>query len=301
MIVRACGARGLGLALAALLWVVSTASAVAQDALPPLTRPVNDFANVIDPASEARLDDLIRRLQSATGDTIVVATRDAIAPFADERELAVKWYENGGRGIGDKEKDAGVLFVLLPKDRAVWIEVGYGLEGAITDGFTGSVSRELMAPAFREGRYGDGLVAGVTAVAERVAKERNVSLGDLPAAPRGQRQRGTWHSPVAARAAVRVVPVVVEPWRWRRWSAPARLDVGARLERVGHRHDDRRHHRRIRWRRVRRWQLRRRRVWRLRRRHERWRRRRRALVRGRHTNQVACTSRQRVLWTRGQR
>ncbi|MGV3517490.1 TPM domain-containing protein [Luteitalea sp.] len=157
---------------------------LAQEALPPLTRPVNDFANVIDAASEARIDDLSRRLQAATGDTIIVATRDAMAPFADERELAVKWYENGGRGIGDKEKDAGVLFVLLPKDRAVWIEVGYGLEGVITDGLSGSVSRQLMTPLFREGRYGEGLVAGVTAVAQRIAKERNVSLGDLPAAPR---------------------------------------------------------------------------------------------------------------------
>jgi uncharacterized protein len=83
--------------------------ALTQEALPLLTRPVNDFANVIDAASEARIDDLSRRLQAATGDTIIVATRDAMAPFADERELAVKWYENGGRGIGDKEKDAGVL------------------------------------------------------------------------------------------------------------------------------------------------------------------------------------------------
>lgn len=192
MIVRASGTRAVALACAALLWLVAAPPATAQDALPPLTQPVNDFANVIDPASKARLDDLSRRLQAATGDTIIVATRDALAPFADERELAVKWYENGGRGIGDKEKDAGVLFVLLPKDRAVWIEVGYGLEGAITDGVSGSVSRELMAPFFREGRYGEGLVAGVTAIAQRIAKERNVSLGDLPpvaSAPRRQ-QRG---------------------------------------------------------------------------------------------------------------
>jgi uncharacterized protein len=183
-------ARARSLACIALIFLIA-AGATAQEALPPLTQPVNDFANVIDAASEARLDDLIRRLQGATGDTIIVATRDTIAPFADERELAVKWYENGGRGIGDKDKDAGVLFVLLPKDRAVWIEVGYGLEGAVTDGFTGSVSRDLMRPLFREGRYGDGLVAGVTAVAERVAKERNVSLGDLPVAPRAQqRQQG---------------------------------------------------------------------------------------------------------------
>jgi uncharacterized protein len=179
----------LGVALAATIWLAIGQTAVAQESLPPLTQPVNDFANVIDPASKARLDDLIRRLQAATGDTIVVATRDAIAPFADERELAVKWYENGGRGIGDKEKDTGVLVVLLPKDRAVWIEVGYGLEGAITDGFSGSVSRELMAPLFREGRYGEGVVAGVTAVAERIAKERNVSLGDLPVPAARARQR----------------------------------------------------------------------------------------------------------------
>jgi len=102
----------------------------------------------------------------------------------------VKWFENGGRGIGDKDKDAGILFVLLPNDRAVRIEVGHGLEGTITDGFAGSISRELMAPAFREGRYGEGLVAGVIAVAERVAKERNVSLGELPAAPRVQSRQG---------------------------------------------------------------------------------------------------------------
>jgi uncharacterized protein len=182
--------RWVGLVLAAVVGLTAGQALARQETLPPLTQPVNDFANVIDPASTARLDDLIRRLHAATGDTIVVATRDAIAPFADERELAVKWYENGGRGIGDKEKDTGVLVVLLPKDRAVWIEVGYGLEGAITDGFSGSISRELMAPLFREGRYGEGIVAGVTAVAERIAKERNVSLGDLPAAPRTRQPTG---------------------------------------------------------------------------------------------------------------
>ncbi len=190
MIVRTLGVRAIGRACVLLLWLAAGVPTAAQETLPALTQPVNDFANVIDPASKARLDDLIRRLQAATGDTIVVATRDSIAPFADERELAVKWFENGGRGIGDREKDGGVLFVLLPKDRAVWIEVGYGLEGAITDGFSGSVSRELMAPLFREGRYGEGIVAGVTAVAERVAKERNVSLGDLPPAPRASQPQG---------------------------------------------------------------------------------------------------------------
>lgn len=184
------GARLLAWTLLALVCLVLAGPARAQDTLPPLTQPVNDFANVIDADSKARLDDLIRRLQAATGDTIIVATRDTIAPFADERELAVKWFENRGRGIAGKEGDTGVLFVLLPKDRAVWIEVGYGLEGVITDGFSGSISRELMAPRFREGQYGQGILAGVTAVAERIAQERNVSLGDLPVPTRRRSQGG---------------------------------------------------------------------------------------------------------------
>jgi len=187
--------------LVLLTWVwlcVLAGTAGAQEALPPLTQPVNDFANVIDDASEVRLDALIRKLQAATGDAIIVATRPGIAPFADERELAAKWFENGGRGIGGKEKDGGVLFVLVPNDRAVWIEVGYGLEGAITDGFSGSTSRNLMAPYFREGRYGDGLYAGVTAVAQRIAEERKVSLGDLPAAERPMARRSSRGIPLWA-------------------------------------------------------------------------------------------------------
>ncbi len=187
-----------GALLACLVLVIATGRGLAQDALPPLDKPVNDFANVIDAASESRLDTLIRKLHSATGDTIVVATRPGIAPFADERELAVQWFANRGRGIGDQEKDTGVLVVLVPNDRAVWIEVGYGLEGAITDGFSGSTSRNLMAPFFREGRYGDGLVAGVTAVAQRIAEERHVSLGDLPAVERPVARRSSRGIPLWA-------------------------------------------------------------------------------------------------------
>ena len=99
MIHRTSGARVLAWTLAAVVWLLAASPASGQETLPPLTQPVNDFANVIDAESKARLDDLIRRLHAATGDTIIVATRDAIAPFADERELSVKWFENRGRGI----------------------------------------------------------------------------------------------------------------------------------------------------------------------------------------------------------
>src|SRR5262249_39139722 len=61
--------------------------------------------------------------------------------------------------------------------RKVWIEVGYGLEQWITDGFAGETSRGYMVPEFRQGRYGPGLVAGTERIVARIAQGRNVTLG----------------------------------------------------------------------------------------------------------------------------
>jgi uncharacterized protein len=162
--------------------VPSVASVAAQELPPELTAPVNDFAGVIDAASEADLDDLIRKLQSASGDTIVVATVDTFQPYADLPAYAVKMFENHGKGIGQKGKDNGLLIVLAVNDRAVRVEVGYDLEGIITDGFAGETSRETMVPHFRRGDYGAGLVAGASRIARRIAEGRNVTLDNLPAA-----------------------------------------------------------------------------------------------------------------------
>ena len=65
-------------------------------------------------------------------------------------------FENGGRGIGIKGKDNGLLVLLAVDDRQVWIEVGYGLEPYITDGFSGETSRQTMVPYFKQGDYGGG-------------------------------------------------------------------------------------------------------------------------------------------------
>ena len=74
-----------------------------------------------------------------------------------------------------------------PRQRRVWIEVGYGLEGAITDGFAGETSRDVMVPFFRQGQYGAGLAAGVGHLAQRIAEDRGVTLDGMPAPRRPQR------------------------------------------------------------------------------------------------------------------
>ncbi len=166
----------------------SALPALAQTTPPELTAPVNDFANVIDGGTEQQLDSLIRRLQAATGDVMVVATVKTFQPWADLQSYAVKMFENGGKGIGTKGQDNGVLLVLALDDRQVWIETGYGLEGFITDGFAGETSRG-MVPFFRAGDYGRGLLAGATTVAGRIAQGRNVNLDLVPvAAPSAERR-----------------------------------------------------------------------------------------------------------------
>lgn len=167
-----------------------------QEHIPRLTAPVNDFANVIDASSEAQLEELIRRLQGATGDVMVVATVKTFQPFADLRSYAVELFENGGQGIGVKGKDNGLLIVLAVDDRRVEVETGYGLEGIITDGFAGETMRSVT-PFFREAEYGRGLLAGATRLAQRIAEGRNVDLNlALPPQARSGRQRNSGGFPV---------------------------------------------------------------------------------------------------------
>ena len=84
-----------------------------------------------------------------------------------------------------------MLMLLAVNDREVWVEVGYDLEGIITDGFAGETSRETMVPFFRNGDYGGGLLAGATRFAQRIAEGRDVTLEGLPArAPARPRDSG---------------------------------------------------------------------------------------------------------------
>lgn len=164
----------------------SAQTASAQAAPPVLTAPVNDFANVIDAGAAQQLESLIRQLQSASGDVMVVATVKTYQPWADLKSYAVEMFKNGGKGVGTQGKDNGILIVLALDDRQVWVETGYGLEGFVTDGFAGETSR-AMVPFFREGAYGPGLLAGATRVAQRVAQGRNVTLDVAPIqAPRAE-------------------------------------------------------------------------------------------------------------------
>jgi len=178
------------LALCALFGAAASAKASEAKApqdLPVLTQPVNDLANVIDPASAASMDRMIRSLQAQTGDAVIVASVKTFAPYASIEQYAVKLYERAG--IGAKGKDNGVLILVAVDDHRARIEVGYGMEGFLTDGVCGDIIRSTMLPAFRRNAYGDGLLAATTEIVSRIARERNVTPANLPEPPAEQAPR----------------------------------------------------------------------------------------------------------------
>jgi uncharacterized protein len=167
------------LLVASVLLFVAAAPAEAQlSALPALSGPVNDIAGVMDDASALELDARIRALKSATGDVVIVTTVPTIAPYATIEEYAVKLFEKAG--IGDKKLDNGLLVLVAVKEHAIRIEVGYGLEGFVTDGFSGDTIRQFMAPEFKANRYGPGLLAGTTHLIDRITEGRKDPAAFVP-------------------------------------------------------------------------------------------------------------------------
>lgn len=155
-------ARRLAFGVAAAAVCVATgAGAQGAPDFPPLTGRVVDAANLLDPPRETALDALLAAHEAKSSDQVVVATvpslegRD-IADYA--LRLARRW-ELGAAG-----NDNGALLLVAPAERDVRIEVGRGLEGALTDARSGLIVREEMLPAFRDGDYATGIERGTRAV-----------------------------------------------------------------------------------------------------------------------------------------
>jgi len=166
-----------------LLLVALAAGALAQTVAPPQGF-VNDRAAVIDPATKARLANLIEELKRKTGAEIAVLTVDTTAPLDDftyAMQVADAWK------IGKRGEDTGVLVLLAVADRKSRVLVGYGLEGVLPDGLVGEIEDREMVPEFRDGRFGEGIWRGVGAIANRIAADRGVTLTGAPA-PRPRRR-----------------------------------------------------------------------------------------------------------------
>ena len=169
--------------LIALLVALTTWSATAQTTyrvedvpnvqLFDYTRFVSDPNDSIDQADEAALNQRIGYLRDSLDVEIAVVVLPAIDgdKYGSAREFANELFNTWG--IGKKETDRGLLILLITNEdnREITFEVGYGLEGELTDGLCKLIQKRRMIPPMKEGSYGEGLLAGVEEVRKVLTKD----------------------------------------------------------------------------------------------------------------------------------
>ncbi|NWK95499.1 methanol dehydrogenase [Sphingobium lactosutens] len=126
---------------------------------------VVDAANLLDPAQEQALSQKLIEQKKASGRSLVVAT----IPDLQGYEIADYGYRLGRNWkIGDKDSN-GALLIIAPNDRKIRIEVGYGLEGILTDALSSQIVRRDIAPRFKAGDMAGGINAGVDQITSLLA------------------------------------------------------------------------------------------------------------------------------------
>lgn len=163
------------------------APASAAPSFPPLTGRVVDDAHVLTPATVADLTGKLAALEQKTGDQLVVVTLPSLQGYAIEDygyQLGRAW------GIGQKGKDNGVLFIVVPSEHQVRIEVGYGLEPMLTDALSSVILQEKVLPKFRAGDIDGGVHDGADAVIDQLELDPASAAANIQAA-----QQPVYHHP----------------------------------------------------------------------------------------------------------
>lgn len=149
-------------------WVILTfvlvmciSSVVAQIKIPELKQRVNDFTNTLGFQEWQEIDRLLKSYEDTTSIQIVVLMVNSLEGESIE-EYANKTFALNK--IGQAKKDNGVLLVVAKQDHKVKIEVGYGLEGTLTDAISSQIIRQEILPHFRADNYFGGIVTGVDAI-----------------------------------------------------------------------------------------------------------------------------------------
>lgn len=169
------------LLLAMLAAMVLAMPAFAQD-FPKLTGPVVDQADILTPEQEAVLDGKIRGLQANTQRQMTIATVSTLDGY-EVSDYAFRLGEHWG--LGDKARDDGLLLLIAPNDRKMWIAVGRGLEPYVTDAFSGRVVRNTLRPAFQSGDF----FGGIDAATDQLIAQMQLSPEALEAQAREQAKR----------------------------------------------------------------------------------------------------------------
>jgi uncharacterized protein len=160
------------------------APAVTSLTFPALTGRVVDGGNLLSAADRSALTSDLADLEAKTTDQLVVVT----LPSLQGTTIEDYGYQLGRRWkIGQKDKDSGVLLIVAAAERKVRVEVGYGLEGTLTDAATKVIIENTILPAFRTGDFPLGIRNGATQIAQMLRAD----AGTAPRPP-GQAAPAAW-------------------------------------------------------------------------------------------------------------
>lgn len=169
--------------LIALLLLFCASAAIALDVPAPPTQWYTDSAGLLDSSQASALNEKLRAFEQQSGVQFILYVFPSLEAESLEDftiRCAEKWK------VGNKKYDNGLILFVFKNDRKLRIEVGYGLEGTITDAFSSRVIRDYIALHFREGDYAAGLNAGADAL---IAKIRGGEEPVPPTSPGATRQR----------------------------------------------------------------------------------------------------------------
>lgn len=155
--------------------VVAINSVNAEPKYPVATqlKYVNDYAKVLDSKSTQYILSVGKELEAKTGAQATVVVIDSL------NGVPIETYATGifrEWGIGQKDKNNGLLILLSVKERKWRVEVGTGLEGAVTDIYSSRVMNDYAVPKFKQNQYGEGFRAAYSVLSDSIAKEYNVKL-----------------------------------------------------------------------------------------------------------------------------
>jgi uncharacterized protein len=173
----------------------------AEPEFPPLTGRVNDRAGLLSERDEGELEAALARFETETTNQIVVATVESLQGLPIEEygyQLGRHW------GIGQEGKDNGALLIVAPEERQVRIEVGYGLEGELTDAQSRTIIETRILPHFRQDDFAAGIKAGVASMIETLGGSYDPAL---PAVQIGEGERAP--SPFPLAVALPIIMIIV--------------------------------------------------------------------------------------------
>jgi uncharacterized protein len=152
---------------------VKVANAEVEFPRPTASKYINDYVGEIDADSAQYIMSVGKELEDKTGAQAIVVVIDTL-----EGE-PIETYANGifrEWGIGQKDKNNGLLILLSIRERKWRVEVGTGLEGAVTDIYSSRVMNEFAVPKFKQSQYGIGLKEAYSVLSDNIAKEYSVTL-----------------------------------------------------------------------------------------------------------------------------